>query len=77
MRIILFFMKKIGLFIIVIGLAISVFAGISFITREKVIDIGSVEIMADKSHTLDWSPYLGFGVASIGLVVFLFGIKKK
>lgn len=70
-------MKKIGLFIIVVGLAISVFAGISFITREKVIDIGSVEVMADKSHTLDWSPYLGFGVTSIGLVVFLFGIKKK
>lgn len=61
----------------VVGLIVSVFAGVQYVTREKVVDIGPIEVMADKNHILDWSPYLGIGIAGIGFITFLVGSKDK
>lgn len=70
-------MKKIGLMIMVVGLAISIFTGFSFFTREKVVDLGSVEIRADKKHDIQWSPILGLVIAGVGGALFFFGEGKK
>jgi hypothetical protein len=70
-------MKKIGLVVSLIGLLITLFAGFSFVTREKVVEIGSLEIMADKHHFLDWSPYLGIAVLTLGVLLYLVGTQKK
>jgi divalent metal cation (Fe/Co/Zn/Cd) transporter len=70
-------MKKSGLIIGAIGLAITIFAGVSFITREKIVEIGSMSMMADRSHTMNWSPYLGIGIIVIGLIIYLIGTSSK
>jgi uncharacterized membrane protein YidH (DUF202 family) len=69
--------KIIGLVIFVIGLLMTLYTGFTYVTREKIVDIGSVEITADKDHTANWSPYIGIGIMVIGGVVFLYGKRSK
>jgi len=69
-------MKKIGILIMAIGLVLTIITTVTFFTKEKVIDIGKVEITRDKPHHLNWSPFIGIAVMGIGGVVLLFGSKK-
>ncbi|MCJ7553085.1 MAG: hypothetical protein MUO34_04300 [Ignavibacteriaceae bacterium] len=68
--------KTIGLIILAIGLIMTLYSGFNYITKEKVVDLGSIEITKDKDHTVNWSPFIGFGVIVIGGVVFFAGKKK-
>jgi hypothetical protein len=70
-------MKKISLFIIAIGFLITVFTGFSYITREKVVDIGDLEITANKNHAIEWSPIVGVVMMVVGGGLYLFGSKGK
>jgi len=70
-------MKKISLLIIAIGLLITVFTGFNYITREKVVDIGDLEITANKNHTLEWSPVVGVVMMVVGGVLYMGGSKGK
>jgi hypothetical protein len=69
-------MKKAGIFILIVGLLLTIFTAITFFTREKVVDIGTLEITANKRHHLNWSPLVGVGVMVIGGVVVLMSPKK-
>lgn len=69
-------MKKTGQIIFIIGAIISVLAGFELITREKIIDIGGIEITQQKRHVFDWSPLLGLSVLAVGAGVYLFARKK-
>jgi hypothetical protein len=69
-------MKKAGIFIIIVGLALTIITSITFFTREKVVDIGTLEITANKRHHLDWNPLIGVGVMIIGGIAFLMSPKK-
>jgi len=68
--------KTIGLIIIVIGLIMTLYTGFNYVTKEKIVDIGGVELTADKDHTASWSPFIGIGIMVIGGVVFLYGKRK-
>jgi hypothetical protein len=70
-------MKQAGIAILIIGLLITIFTGIKFITKEKVLDIGGLEITRDKKHNLAWSPLIGIAVMAIGGGMYLFGSKKN
>jgi hypothetical protein len=69
-------MKKAGIFIVILGLALTIFTAITFFTREKVVDIGSLKITANKPHHLSWSPLIGIAVMGVGGVVILVSNKK-
>jgi len=69
-------MKKAGLFILAIGVILVLFSGFNFITKEKVVDIGSVEITHNKKHAFDWSPLTGVAVIAVGMGVYLFGKRN-
>lgn len=60
----------------VVGLLMTLYTGFNYVTREKVIDIGDIEISADKERSVGWSPFIGIGIIVIGGVVFLAGKKK-
>ena len=64
-------MRKAGLILIAIGLVITIITGISFFTKEKVVDIGKIEVTKDKEHTATWSPLWGVGVMVVGAVLVL------
>jgi hypothetical protein len=69
-------MKKTGLIIFVMGLLMTALSGFNLITREKIIDIGRIEITAQKRHVFDWSPLLGLSVMVVGAGVYLFARKS-
>jgi hypothetical protein len=70
-------MKKAGIVILIVGLLITIITGIKFITKEKVLEIGELEITRDKSHNLAWSPLIGLAVMVVGGGMYLFGPKKN
>ncbi|MFZ0281265.1 MAG: hypothetical protein WAL29_06435 [Bacteroidales bacterium] len=69
-------MKKAGIVIIIIGLLLTIFTAFTFFTREKVVDIGQLEITANKRHHLKWSPLIGIAVMGVGGLVFWQSPKK-
>jgi len=69
-------MKKTGLVILVLGVLITIFTGFKFITKEKVVDMGEIQITRDKKHSLAWSPLVGVAVMLVGGGILLFGPKE-
>lgn len=69
-------MKRTGAIILAIGLVITILTGIDFVTTEKVLDLGKVEITHNKKHRPGWSPLIGVAVMAIGAGIFLFGKKE-
>ena len=69
-------MKKAGIAIIIVGLLLTIITTFTFFTREKVVDIGNLEITANKRHHLKWSPLVGIAVMGVGGVVLLMSSKK-
>jgi hypothetical protein len=69
-------MKKAGFIILVIGLLLTIFTAFTYFTKEKVVDIGKIEITANKPHHLNWSPLIGIAVMAVGGVFVWQGSKK-
>ena len=69
-------MKRTGFIIIFIGLFFTAFSAFKFFTKEKVVDLGSIEISRDKPHYLSWSPMIGLVLIGIGGVVLWQGSKR-
>jgi hypothetical protein len=69
-------MKTAGIVILVLGLLMTIYSGFTYVTKEKVLDIGSVQITRDKDHNVDWQPYVGIGVMLVGGSMLVFGKKR-
>ena len=63
--------KTIGILLIILGVAAFAFSGFSFTTKEKVVDLGPLEINKDKKHTVNWPPIAGALLALGGIVLLL------
>jgi uncharacterized membrane protein YkvI len=70
-------MKKAGIIIILIGLLMTLYTGFTFFTREKVVDLGKLEITKENQHSVNWQPYVGIGIMIVGGIVFVLGANKK
>lgn len=68
-------MKRAGIVIMVIGVVLTLFTAVTFFTKKKVVDIGSLEITANKPHRVSWSPLIGLAIIGIGGVITL--VSKK
>lgn len=70
-------MKKAGIIILLVGLTLTLFTGLNFITREKVVDIGELEIMANRNRSIRWSPIIGVSMMAVGAGLYLLGSKRS
>ncbi len=70
------FMKTTGIILLVSGLLLTIFTSFSFFTKEKVVDLGPLEITKDKPHSFNWSPIVGIAVMGIGGVMIWQSGKK-
>ena len=71
------YMKNIGIALIVIGLIMTLVTGFNFVTREKVVDIGSVEITSRKNNPVQWSPIIGGVLLVTGIIVMVANKNKN
>ncbi|MBW6498084.1 MAG: hypothetical protein K0B09_06835 [Bacteroidales bacterium] len=69
-------MKKAGIIIVIVGLLLTIFSVVNFVTREKVLEVGEIEVTRDKQHGLDLSPFVGVAVIVAGGLVYFLGKKK-
>lgn len=69
-------MKKAGIVILIIGLALTIFTTVTYFTREKIVDMGEIQISANKRHKLNWSPFIGIAVMAVGGVLILVPSKR-
>ena len=69
-------MKITGIFLLIAGLGLTVFTAFSYFTREKVVEIGALEITRNQPHYMSWSPFIGIAIMVIGAFVVLQGRKK-
>ena len=70
------YMKQTGIALIVLGILLTAFTAFTFFTREKVADIGKIEITRNKPHYLSWSPLVGIAMMGIGGIVLFQSYRK-
>ena len=66
----------IGIVLIVIGIIALAYQGITYTTREKVVDIGPIQMTSDKTKTIPLPPIVG-GIALVGGIILLVAGGKK
>jgi len=66
----------VGVLLIVVGLAALIYRGITYTSRETVIDIGPLHATADRQKTLPLPPVLGIAAVAGGVVLLIVGVRK-
>lgn len=61
--------KTVGIILIAAGILMIIYTGFNYVTSEKIVDIGPLEIKGDKNHFVQWSPYLGVVLLAGGLLL--------
>ena len=67
----------IGIVLVVLGVVALAYQGITYTSREKIIDIGPIHATADTKKTIPLSPILGGVALAGGIVLLIIGIRAK
>ncbi len=54
-----------------------VYTGVNITTKEKIVDVGPIEISKEKNHPVQWSPIAGGVLVVGGIALFMIGRKKR
>ena len=63
--------------LIILGVVALVYQGITYTTREKVVDLGPVKITADKENSIPLPPIIGVLAVAGGVVLVIVGARKS
>ncbi|MHB8139580.1 MAG: DUF3185 domain-containing protein [Smithellaceae bacterium] len=66
----------IAIVLIVLGIAALAYQGITYTTREKVVDLGPIQMTAEKTKTIPLPPILGVIALVGGIVLLAVGSRK-
>ena len=66
----------VGIALVLLGIVAFVYQGITYTSREKIIDIGPIQATADTKKTIPLSPLVGGAALVGGVVLVLVGAKK-
>ncbi len=66
-----------GIILIVLGVLALAYQGITYTTREKVVDLGPLKITADKEKSIPLPPILGALALAGGIVLVFVGVRKS
>lgn len=65
-----------GIVLIVLGLAALAYQGITYTSRETVVDIGPLHATADREKTVPLPPVLGVVAVAAGVALLIAGARK-
>jgi uncharacterized membrane protein len=66
----------VGIILIVLGIVALAYQGITYTTREKIVDIGPLQATAEKEKTIPLPPLLGGLALAGGVVLVAVGSKR-
>ncbi len=67
----------IGILLIALGVVALVYKGISYTSRERVVDLGPIQATADTKKTIPMSPVVGAVALVSGVVLIIAGGRSK
>lgn len=66
-----------GIALVVIGLAALAYQGITYTTRETVLDVGPIHATAEREKTFPLPPVLGIAAVAGGVALVIAGIRTR
>jgi hypothetical protein len=66
-----------GIILTVVGVCMLIYQGFRFTTQEKVVDLGPLEVNAQKTRELPIPPIVGWIVTVAGVAVFVNGMRSS
>jgi len=69
-------LKNLGIGMVIIGIIMIVYTGFNYVTTEKVVDFGPIQINKEVNHPINWSPIVGIVLAVGGVVLIVTSNKK-
>ena len=66
----------VGIALIVLGIVAFAYQGITYTSREKIVDIGPFQATADTKKTIPLSPLVGGAALVGGIVLVVVGAKR-
>jgi hypothetical protein len=65
-----------GIILLVIGGLALAYQGLTYTTREKVIDVGPVHVTAERERTIPLPPLIGALALGSGVVLLVVGLRR-
>lgn len=69
--------KSIGIVLIIIGIVMTIYTGFNYVTTEKVVDLGPIQINKEQNHPVQWAPIVGVLIIAIGGFLIVKDSSKK
>lgn len=69
--------RTIGIVMIILGIIMLLYTSFNYVTTEKVVDIGPIQINKEVNHPVSWSPIIGIILAVGGVVLIVVSNKKE
>ena len=70
-------MSIVGMALIALGVLALVYQGVTYTTRETVVDIGPLHATADRQKTLPLSPVVGIVALAGGVALLVNGARRR
>jgi hypothetical protein len=70
-------MAIVGVVLIGLGVAALVYQGVTYTSRETVIDLGPLHATADRQKTVPLPPVLGIAAVAGGVALLIAGARKR
>ena len=67
----------IGILLIVIGVVALVYQGFTYTSRDKVVDVGPIQLTAEKTKTIPLPPIVGGIAVAGGIVLLVVGSRRN
>ena len=67
----------VGVLLLVLGLAALVYQGVTYTSRETVLDIGPLHATTDREKTLPLPPLVGIAAVAGGVMLLVAGVRKR
>lgn len=70
-------MKTIAILLAAVGIIMIAYTGFTYVTTEKVVDLGPLQVSAQKEHPVQWSPIVGGIFLASGAIIFMLSKKAQ
>ena len=67
----------VGILLTAIGVISLIYQGVTFTTREKVVEFGPIQAYKEKRETIPLPPIMGVLAIAGGILLIVVGVRKK
>jgi hypothetical protein len=69
--------RTLGIIILILGILMVAYTGFNYVTKDKVLDVGKLEVNKERSHPVRWSPIVGVILMAGGITILATNKRAK